>query len=972
MPPAGPATPENVAKTSSCSELSFEGHRNSVAGQKAEGGDKERETAVGWEPVRYRPVNAARVPAKGALLLGSEGCEGHLASPTPMSQGRLKITANVNEVLWCLWTQPSTRHRKGAEMGAENSPECSLSSDKIFLQPHGSMRDAHAGISGLRERSVKEKVLVVPLVSFPCPHFRLSTPGRGLGAALPAERDVPRGQRGSGSLVLSLSPAWAASPRGDRRAAADVRRLEPAVRGRGDPAEAPANPAVLSPPGYSTVAFDGTPSYGHTPSHPAAQFTNHSFKHEDPISQQPSLGNFCLRGGRSQGLCGGAGEPQGPAPSPRKPGTEPELPGAGGRDPGDPFKRRGGRSPQGLTLCCSLRRGPAVLGASPGVRLSHADRQLYGQPGAAPPDALQQVPRPAGSFACSPCARVFAAMRSPPRMPFPGRLALPSRGWGPGRASRRGRARAAGAAASGKREPGLPRSLGLSHSPPRWGSPAEPHASSPLSESPQPRSPCPRPGGSSHGHSVVQAIKTQLRQEPFRGSQERWELAWLFIEIGAINLSDFLAGRKVPASGSSCRLVVSPQINRHWTIIGGANSCAEETEIARRSGKSINMVWRRLGEGSSERPRAVAAFPSPPGPRGSPSPRSWKRQRLQAGVRTEVAFLTRPPPAQRLGTRTQRGWAALCHGERFPPDLSLDPALLPGRFTAHSTRQRLFHFEGSPSHTNPAPAARPAQVAELGAASPCALLNTFKTAWKMWSGKQMSRFGTETGGTHLPHLQSPENDCTCRGRRPCPRPLCAPRRGALRERSGDGAQPRNGGVVGPHTGWGQQELPFAFSSGQGGMWRRRRGGEREMVLPLSPAECGGRCFPAPPPLCHWFVVPRPLTPAKAAGPLRLAAPRRDGHPSGSAACSRTRGAMLRRAESPPPDAPASPSSPSLQLGARDSSGSLRSPAPAREGPARLQSGGTRGSSASPSLPYRGKLDTGDKLAHIASMGLWVH
>ncbi|RMB97881.1 hypothetical protein DUI87_25359 [Hirundo rustica rustica] len=43
--------------------------------------------------------------------------------------------------------------------------------------------------------------------------------------------------------------------------------------------------------GYSAVAFDGTPSYGHTPSHPAAQFTNHSFKHEDPISQQPSLGD---------------------------------------------------------------------------------------------------------------------------------------------------------------------------------------------------------------------------------------------------------------------------------------------------------------------------------------------------------------------------------------------------------------------------------------------------------------------------------------------------------------------------------------------------------------------------------------------------------------------------------------------------------------------------------------------------------
>lgn len=43
--------------------------------------------------------------------------------------------------------------------------------------------------------------------------------------------------------------------------------------------------------GYGTMAFDGTPSYGHTPSHHAAQFTNHSFKHEDPIGQQTSLGN---------------------------------------------------------------------------------------------------------------------------------------------------------------------------------------------------------------------------------------------------------------------------------------------------------------------------------------------------------------------------------------------------------------------------------------------------------------------------------------------------------------------------------------------------------------------------------------------------------------------------------------------------------------------------------------------------------
>ncbi|XP_054297597.1 Wilms tumor protein isoform X4 [Pongo pygmaeus] len=42
--------------------------------------------------------------------------------------------------------------------------------------------------------------------------------------------------------------------------------------------------------GYSTVTFDGTPSYGHTPSHHAAQFPNHSFKHEDPMGQQSSLG----------------------------------------------------------------------------------------------------------------------------------------------------------------------------------------------------------------------------------------------------------------------------------------------------------------------------------------------------------------------------------------------------------------------------------------------------------------------------------------------------------------------------------------------------------------------------------------------------------------------------------------------------------------------------------------------------------
>ncbi|XP_029142408.1 Wilms tumor protein homolog, partial [Protobothrops mucrosquamatus] len=50
------------------------------------------------------------------------------------------------------------------------------------------------------------------------------------------------------------------------------------------------NPVVLLA-GYGTVAFDGAPSYGHTPSHPGAQFTNHSFKHEDPIGQQTPLGD---------------------------------------------------------------------------------------------------------------------------------------------------------------------------------------------------------------------------------------------------------------------------------------------------------------------------------------------------------------------------------------------------------------------------------------------------------------------------------------------------------------------------------------------------------------------------------------------------------------------------------------------------------------------------------------------------------
>ncbi|XP_069079607.1 Wilms tumor protein isoform X1 [Pleurodeles waltl] len=49
------------------------------------------------------------------------------------------------------------------------------------------------------------------------------------------------------------------------------------------------NPQAIRNQGYNALAFDGTPSYGHTPSHHVAQFTNHSFKHEDPMSQQTSL-----------------------------------------------------------------------------------------------------------------------------------------------------------------------------------------------------------------------------------------------------------------------------------------------------------------------------------------------------------------------------------------------------------------------------------------------------------------------------------------------------------------------------------------------------------------------------------------------------------------------------------------------------------------------------------------------------------
>uniref|UniRef100_A0A3P8X2I8 WT1 transcription factor a n=1 Tax=Cynoglossus semilaevis TaxID=244447 RepID=A0A3P8X2I8_CYNSE len=41
--------------------------------------------------------------------------------------------------------------------------------------------------------------------------------------------------------------------------------------------------------GYGAVAFDGASNYGHTPSHHSSQFSNHSFKHEDALTQQNSM-----------------------------------------------------------------------------------------------------------------------------------------------------------------------------------------------------------------------------------------------------------------------------------------------------------------------------------------------------------------------------------------------------------------------------------------------------------------------------------------------------------------------------------------------------------------------------------------------------------------------------------------------------------------------------------------------------------
>ncbi|KAE8295843.1 Wilms tumor protein-like protein A [Larimichthys crocea] len=48
--------------------------------------------------------------------------------------------------------------------------------------------------------------------------------------------------------------------------------------------------AARNQTGYGTVAFDGAGNYGHTPTHHSSQFSNHSFKHEDALTQQSTMG----------------------------------------------------------------------------------------------------------------------------------------------------------------------------------------------------------------------------------------------------------------------------------------------------------------------------------------------------------------------------------------------------------------------------------------------------------------------------------------------------------------------------------------------------------------------------------------------------------------------------------------------------------------------------------------------------------
>lgn len=70
----------------------------------------------------------------------------------------------------------------------------------------------------------------------------------------------------------------------------------------GDPVKIDKRKCVMSDPdcvftafylcvtGYSAVAFDGAGNYGHTPTHHSSQFSNHSFKHEDALAQQSTMG----------------------------------------------------------------------------------------------------------------------------------------------------------------------------------------------------------------------------------------------------------------------------------------------------------------------------------------------------------------------------------------------------------------------------------------------------------------------------------------------------------------------------------------------------------------------------------------------------------------------------------------------------------------------------------------------------------
>ncbi|RVE72059.1 hypothetical protein OJAV_G00057900 [Oryzias javanicus] len=49
-------------------------------------------------------------------------------------------------------------------------------------------------------------------------------------------------------------------------------------------------PAARNQTGYSAVGFDGAGNYGHTPTHHSSQFSSHSFKHEDALAQQNTMG----------------------------------------------------------------------------------------------------------------------------------------------------------------------------------------------------------------------------------------------------------------------------------------------------------------------------------------------------------------------------------------------------------------------------------------------------------------------------------------------------------------------------------------------------------------------------------------------------------------------------------------------------------------------------------------------------------